>query len=87
MKNVCSGKSKERVKYAPKQMARTIEAVRPGNLSKKAAAKAYAVSCTTLLDKLAGRVPEPATQPGRKPTLTCAEEATLVRYVKLMGKD
>ena len=29
-------------------------------------------------------MPEPATQPGRKPTLTCAEEATLVCYAKLM---
>ena len=77
-------RAKKRVKCTLEQMARAIEAVRSGNLSKKAAAKAYAVPRTTLLDKLAGRVPKPATPPGWKPTLTCAEEANLVRYAKLM---
>ena len=77
-------RARKRVKYAPEQMARAIEAVRSGNLNKKAAAKAYAVPHTALLDKLAGRVPEPVTLQGLKPTLTCAEEATLVRFAKLM---
>ena len=31
-------RAKEKVKYAPEQMAHAIEAVRSGNLSKKAAA-------------------------------------------------
>lgn len=74
---------KKRVQYKPEQMAMAINAVKSG-MAKKAAAKLYQVPKTTLLDKLAGRVPEETTKPGTKPTLTKAEETTLVNYGKMM---
>jgi len=40
----------------------------------------YGVPKTTLLDKLAGRVPEDPTPIGRKPILTMAEERKLVDF-------
>ena len=54
---------KKRLQYRPEQMAMAMHMVRSGTMSKKAAAKTYGVPRTTLLDKLAGRVPEIPTPP------------------------
>jgi hypothetical protein len=75
--------AKKRLKYAPEMMAKALEAVRSGAMSKKMAAKTFNVPRTTLLDKLAGRVPEVGNS-GPKPVLNSAEEITLVNYAKLM---
>lgn len=81
------GKSspKKRRQYAPEQMALAIEAVRENKMSKKQASKIFGVPRTTLLDKLSGRVPEGPVSPGTRPTLTEAEEKTLVNYILLMA--
>ena len=63
-----------------------IHMVRSGGMSRKAAAKAYGVPRTTLLDKLAGGVPEAATPAGRHTVLIKSEEDTLVRYCHLMAE-
>lgn len=43
------------MKYGPDQIARALEIVRAGSMSKKAVAKYFGTSRTTLPDKLAGR--------------------------------
>ena len=78
------GAKKKRLQYQPEQIALAIRMVKSGQLSKKAAAKAYGVPKTTLLDKLSGRVPETPTKPGPKTVLTAGEESVLVNYAKLM---
>lgn len=78
--------AKKRLKYHPEQMALAIQMVKNCQLSKQAAAKAYGVPKTTLLDKLSGRVPEAPTKPGPKTILTKAEETVLVNYAKLMAE-
>ena len=62
--------AKKRVRYTPERMAMAIHMVRSCGMSRKAAAKAYGVPRTTLLDKLAGRVPEAPTSPGRRVVLS-----------------
>ncbi|XP_033760780.1 jerky protein homolog-like [Pecten maximus] len=76
---------KKRIQYSPENMALAIEAVRNG-MAKNRASKVYSVPKTTLLDKLANRVPEEPTKPGPKPVLTKAEEITLVNYTNLMAE-
>ena len=63
-----------------------IHMVCSGAMSKNAAAKAYGVPRTTLLDKLADRVPETSIPPGRHTVLTKAEADTLVRYCLLLAE-
>ena len=55
-------------------------------MSKKKAARTYGIPRTTLLDKLAGRVPEEPTRPGPVPILTTGEEEVLVNYCNLMAE-
>ena len=71
---------KKRVKYSPDAMLAAINGVRTGAMSRTAACRMYGVPKTTLLDKLAGRVPEDPTPIGRKPILTMAEERKLVDF-------
>jgi len=61
-----------------------IAMVRSGQMSKKGAAKMYGVPRTTLLDKLAGRVPKKDVRPGKKPILTAGEERKLVDFANTM---
>ncbi|XP_069133297.1 uncharacterized protein [Argopecten irradians] len=75
---------KKRVQFSAENMAQTIQSVRDGK-PKMRAARLFGVPKTTLLDKLANRVPEAATKPGAKPVLTFAEENTLVNYAHLMA--
>lgn len=77
---------KKRVNYGPEQMAKAISTVRSGAMSRKLAAKTFQIPRTTLIDKLAGRVPEERGHTGRKPVLTIEEENTLVRYAQLMAE-
>ena len=60
-----------------------LNAVCEGSMSRKAAAKAYGVPKTTLVDRLSDRVPD-ETALGRKTVLTPAEEKVLVDYANLM---
>lgn len=76
---------KKRVQYSPENMALAIEAVRNG-MGKSMASRTYSVPKTTLLDKLANRVPLEPTKHGPKPVLTKAEESTLVNYANLMAE-
>ena len=80
------GAKKKRLQYQPEQMALAIRMVKTGQLSKKAAAKAYDVPKTKLLDKLNSRVPEIPTKPWPKTVLTAGEESVLVNYAKLMAE-
>ena len=77
---------KKRLQYRPEAMAMAIQMVKSGQMSKKLAAKSYGVPKTTLLDKLAGRVPEEPTRVGRKTVLTPAEELTLVGFINIMSE-
>ena len=74
---------KKRCQYTGESMSLALHAVREG-MSKKKAAKLYGVPRTTLLDKLAGRVPE-VSRAGPCNILTPAEEQQLVDYVTLMS--
>ena len=78
--------AKKRVQCSPDSMALAIEMVRKGLMSKKQASTTYGVPRTTLLDKLAGRVPEESTRPGPAPILTKAEEDILWNYCNLMAE-
>ena len=78
--------AKKRVRYSPESMALAIDMVRKGVMNKKQASTTYGVPRTTLLDKLAGRVPEAPTKPGPAPVLTKAEEEVLVNYCNLMAE-
>lgn len=75
----------KRVKYTPEAMATAIAQVR-GGMAKKTACRMYGVPRTTLLDKLAGRVPETPTKPGPSSILSAKEEEILVTYVCDMAK-
>ena len=77
---------RKRLQYHPEQMTLAIQMVKNGQLSRKAAAKAYGVPKTTLLDKLSGRVPETPTKPGPKTVLTEAEENLLANHARLMAE-
>jgi len=71
----------------PEALKMAIAMVRSGQMSKKGtAAKMYIydVSRTTLLDKLAGRVPKEDVRPGKKPILTAGEERKLVDFTNTM---
>ena len=70
----------KRLKYSPTKMAAAIEMVKRGVMSKRQASQTYGVPRTTLLDKIAGRVPKERTAPGTKPVLTNAEETVLADY-------
>ena len=63
-----------------------IAMVRSGQCLKQGTANMfiYGVPRTTLLDKLAGRVPEEDVRPGKKPVLTAGEERKLVDLVNTM---
>ena len=64
-----------------------IAMVQSGQMSKKGAVNTYiiyGVPRTTLLDKLAGRVPEEDVMPGKKPVLTAGEERKLVDLANTM---
>ena len=74
---------KKRLQYSPSKMAQAIDLVRNAT-SKKKVAKLCGVPRTTLLDKLAGRVPIEPIKPGKKTVLTAAEEGVLVNYINLM---
>ena len=76
---------KRRRQYDPENMALAISAVRDDGVPKRQACRIYGVPRTTLLDKLAGRVPEVGNS-GPQPVLTKGEESTLVTYITLMGK-
>ena len=65
-------------------MATAIEMVRAGTMSKMKSSVVYGVPRTTLLDMLAGRVPEEDTRPGSHTVLTKAEEKTFVNKINLM---
>ena len=73
-----------RKQYPPEKMQAALAAVRNG-MSKKRASIVFQVPRTTLLDKLAGRVPEKA-RSGPSPVLTMSEERVLVEYLILMSK-
>lgn len=81
-----SSQHNKRVQYSPSKMRAAIEMVRSNGMAKAKAAKLFGVPRTTLIDKLAGRVPEEATRPGPSSVLTPAEEKTLVRYADLMAQ-
>jgi len=74
---------KRRKQYAPKF---AIAMVRSGQCLKKGAANMYiyGVPRTTLLDKLAGRVPEENVRPGKKPVLKADKERKLVDFANTM---
>lgn len=73
-----------RVKYTQTDLEMAIQRVDNREMSKKAAAKAFRIPKTTLLDKLSGRVPMHA-RSGPDPVLSHAEEDQLVKYTKDMA--
>ena len=78
-------KKKKRLQYTPDSMETAIRMVREGVMSKKRASIIYGIPRTTLLDKLAGRVPEGPTKPGVKPIFSEAEEKIFVSYIIRMS--
>lgn len=68
------------VNYPEERMQAAINGVLKGGLSKREAAKKYAIPRTTLMDKLSGRYRE-GKSIGRDPFLTKEEEESIVKYV------
>ena len=72
--------------YDPQAMATAIEMVRAGTMSEKKASIIDGVPRKTLLEMLAGRVPEEDTRPGPHTGPKKAEEKTLVNKINLMAE-
>ena len=59
--------------------------IKAGSISRKAASRLYNIPKTTILDKLAGRVPLKA-RSGPSPVLNQEEKTILARYIKHMSQ-
>ena len=75
-----SKRNSRRKLWSDKQMAATIDAVVNDGLSSNQAADNFEVSCTTLKDRLSGRVTHEV-NPGPKPYLTKDEERELADHL------
>jgi len=73
-------KQKRLLLYDQDAMAKAVEAVREGRMSKKLAARTFNVPRTSLLRKIKGEVPI-VTKMGPPTILTPAEEALLEKYI------
>ena len=73
--------AKKRVQYSPDSMA-----LANGKKRSDEQETGFNYLWTTLLDKLAGRVPEEPTRQGQAPILTKAEEYVLGNYCNLMAE-
>jgi len=77
---------KRRGNYSPIKLNLALSRVRFDAMSKRTATITYGIPRTTLLDKLAGLVPEVKSRPGPTHVLTAAEKVILVRYINIMTK-
>lgn len=79
----CSGisKPKRRKLWDNKSMVLAIEAVKDREMGVNCAAREYGVPCTTLKNRISGRV-DHGKNPGRLPYLTAQEEGELASFLK-----
>ena len=75
-----SNRPKKLKLWSPESMTNAMEAVRSGELRVNRAAAVFEVPCSTLKDRLSGRVKH-GTNPGPAPYLTREEEAELASFL------
>ena len=76
-------------RYTEEDMAKAVEAVNNGELSRKRASSRYCIPRATLVGRLTGwknRAPAKQSKPGRVPDLTPAIEEDLAENLKILNK-